>query len=120
MTIHRLAGVLALTLPLLAGAAHAQAPTQPQVPAVTTQGADMDSGAGDLDTGAWIGRPVMSSDGRAVGTLREVRMVSDTADSGLLVVDREGGGTAEIPIQGASYDGTNVVVTPLFENIAPN
>ncbi len=80
----------------------------------------MDSGIGDQDTTNWAGKAVMSSDGQHVGTLREVRMASDTADAGLLVVDRQGGGTAEIPMQGASFDGTHVVVTPIFEAITSN
>jgi len=87
---------------------------------VTDQGEELDSGVGDLDTANWIGKPVMSSDERKVGTLREVQMASDTADSGLLLVDRDGGGTAEIPIAGASFDGTNVIVTPVFESITGN
>ena len=123
MTQPNLRGVAALSLLLLGlptGAAMAQSAVQPPVPAVTEDGEELDSGVGDLDTGEWIGKPVMSSDQRSVGTLREVRMASDTTDGGLLVVDREGGATAEIPMSGASVDGTNVVVTPVYESIVSN
>lgn len=112
--------LVALLLGLSLQTAGAQSPTQPAVPSVTDQGEELDSGVGDLDTANWIGKPVMSSDERRVGTLREVQMASDTADSGLLLVDRDGGGTAEIPIAGASFDGTNVIVTPVFESITGN
>jgi len=112
--------LVALLLGLSLQTAGAQSPTQPAVASVTDQGEELDSGVGDLDTANWIGKPVMSSDERKVGTLREVQMASDTADSGLLLVDRDGGGTAEIPIAGASFDGTNVIVTPVFESITGN
>lgn len=93
---------------------------QPPVPSVTSESETQDSGVGDGETAGWIGKPVMSSDRQPVGTLREVRTASDTADAGILVVDREGGGTAEIPMQGAAFDGTHVVVTPLLEAITAN
>ncbi|WP_279478940.1 hypothetical protein [Aureimonas sp. SK2] len=113
---------LAALLALGAAPALAQDPNAPQppVPSVTAESGTLDSGVGDVDTAAWIGKPVMSSDRQPVGTLREVRTASDTADAGLMVVDREGGKTAEIPMQGASFDGTSVVVTPLLEAIEAN
>ncbi|KQQ79742.1 hypothetical protein [Aureimonas sp. Leaf324] len=115
----------ALVAALLAFAAlpaHAQdagAP-QPPVPSVTSGSETQDSGVGDLETAEWIGKPVMSSDRKPVGTLREVRTASDTADAGILVVEREGGATVEVPMQGAAFDGTSVVVTPLADAIAAN
>lgn len=114
--------VLAAALMLAALPAHAQNPNAPQpaVPSVTTDSETQDSGVGDLETTEWVGKPVVSSDQKPVGTLREVRMASDTADAGLLVVDRAGGGTAEIPMQGAAFDGAHVIVTPLFEAIVSN
>ncbi len=109
--------LLLASAPALAQDANAP---QPPVPSVTAESETQDSGVGDLQTAEWIGKPVMSSDRQPVGTLREVRTASDTADAGILVVDRTGGGTAEIPMQGASFDGTHVVVTPLLEAIAAN
>ena len=102
--------------------AHAQDPgaPQPPVPSVTQESETQDSGVGDLETAEWIGKPVMSSDQKAVGTLREVRMASDTADAGILVVERDGGAMVEVPMQGAAFDGTSVVVTPLADAIAAN
>lgn len=102
--------------------AYAQDPNAPQppVPSVTQESETQDSGVGDLETAEWIGKPVMSSDQKAVGTLREVRMASDTADAGLLIVERDGGAMVEVPMQGAAFDGTSVMVTPLADAIAAN
>lgn len=113
---------LAVLLALSAGPALSQdaSAPQPPVPSVTAESEAQDSGVGDLQTAEWIGKPVMSSDRKAVGTLREVRTASDTADAGLLVVERKGGETVEIPMQGAAFDGTSVVVTPLLEAIVAN
>ncbi len=112
----------ATLLAMAAGPALAQdgAAPQPPVPSVTAESESQDSGVGDLQAAEWVGKTVMSSDAKPVGTLREVRTASDTADAGLLVVEREGGQSVEIPLQGAAFDGTNVVVTPLFESIAAN
>ncbi|WP_294644440.1 hypothetical protein [uncultured Aureimonas sp.] len=102
--------------------AHAQdaSAPQPPVPSVTSESETQDSGVGDLETAEWIGKPVVSSDQKAVGTLREVRMASDTADAGLLIVERDGGAVVEVPMQGAAFDGTSVVVTPLADAITAN
>ena len=109
-----------LTLGLSPAFARGAGAPQPQVPSVTAESESQDSGVGDRQTADWVGKPVLSSDRKPVGTLRAVRTASDTADAGLLVVDRTGGGTAEIPMQGASFDGTHVVVTPLLQAIVAN
>ncbi|RIY02459.1 PRC-barrel domain containing protein [Aureimonas flava] len=109
--------VLAATTP-----AFAQAPDAPQpaVPSVTTETESQDSGVGDQEASGWVGQPVVSSDRKPLGTLRDVRVASDTADAGLLIVERDGGGTVEVPMQGASFDGTQVIVTPLAEALTSN
>ncbi len=114
--------LVAALLALAAPPVHAQdaSAPQPPVPSVTSESETQDSGVGDLETAEWIGKPVVSSDQKAVGTLREIRTASDTADAGILVVERDGGATVEVPMQGAAFDGTSVVVTPLADAIAAN
>lgn len=103
----------------MTGAALAQTPNQPPVPAVTEAGEAIDSGVGDLDARSWIGKTVMSSDARDIGLLRDVKMASDTSDGGLLVVEHAGR-LLELPLSGASADGDRVTVTPTFERAVAN
>ena len=59
----------------------------------------------------WIGQPVISADGAELGTLRDVTdVVSDTSESGQLVVERTDGSQIEVMLQGASSDGDAVTV----------
>lgn len=75
-----------------------------------------DSGVGKVDTGAWVGKPVISSDGKAIGKVRDVSMASANSDGGVVVVEREGGEELKVPMQGASFDGTSVTVSMPEEN----
>lgn len=108
---------LAALLLSAAAAAPAQAQgTQPAVPAVTTQGETQDSGVGGSEPAGWIGMTAVTSDDREIGTIRDVRIPSDTADSGVLLVDYEGR-TLEVPVLGAAASGSRVVVTPTYERL---
>jgi len=118
MTSQRL-HIAALGLGLLAatgGPLWAQTAVQPPVPSVTEESESLDSGVGNDETQSWVGKTVVSSDGREVGRLVAVRRSSDTSDGGIFLVEREGR-RLEVPLTGASADGGRVTVTPLFDAI---
>ncbi len=91
----------------LSGPALAQS-TPSEVPAA--KGETQDSGVGDTDTGAWVGKPVVSADGTEIGTLTEVRALTENTDGGTLAIRRAGGDSVEAPLAGASFDGSRVTV----------
>lgn len=93
---------------LLSGAtAHAQAIVGDEV---------QDSGVGRVDTVAWVGKPVVSADGKVIGTVRDVSMATANSDGGVVVVERAGAEELKVPMQGASFDGMSVTVSVPEEN----
>ena len=60
----------------------------------------------------WIGQRVETADGTELGTLEEVAdIVSDSSESGQLIVERPDGSYTEVELQGAASDGEVVTVT---------
>jgi len=110
--------IAALSVALITstGPLRAQTAVQPAVPSVTEESESLDSGVGNEETQSWVGKTVVSSDGREIGRLVDVRRSSDTSDGGILLVEREGR-QLEVPLTGASADGASVTVTPLFDVI---
>jgi hypothetical protein len=105
---------------LLALLALAAAPAAAQTAAPATPGAAdgqevQDSGVGETDTSAWVGKPVVTAAGEAVGTLSQVQAATGNTDGGTLVIAREGGGEVKAPLQGASFDGQAVTVASTME-----
>ena len=83
-------------------------------------GSEGDNGAGLADEAkAWIGAEVKTSDDVTLGTLKEVVSVSDTSDSGELIITPGDAGAEEIraPLQGASFTDGIVTVTPTSDRI---
>lgn len=100
--------LLFATLLVSGAAAHAQSTVGDEV---------QDSGVGKVDTAAWVGKPVVSADGKAIGKVRDVSMATANSDGGVVVVEREGGEELKVPMQGASFDGTSVTVSMPEENV---
>jgi sporulation protein YlmC with PRC-barrel domain len=107
MSKFRVATLFAATFLLSGNIAHAQATSGDEV---------QDSGVGRVDTAAWIGKPVVGADGKAIGTVRDVSMTTANSDGGVLLVERDGGEELKVPMQGASFDGTSVTVAMPEEN----
>lgn len=110
--------LLCAALALSAPAAFAQGSAPSAID--TEQGSAAAGSEGDSGTSlaseaeTWIGQPVMTADGKKLGTLADVTGVpASTSEAGSLVVEMEDGTQTEVELQGAASDGEKVTVTTL-------